>query len=348
MQRPVMNPNFFEETTSSDAPARRRRFIRLLGTTLWRILKLATRLLMYDPLHSIRGFRVEEGTPTSRFFRALMYRLAFVPILVALSACAIVWVATHPRAVTAEVDPATLGIYYDTVNFVGHDKTRLEAWLVPVLDARLVLQEQDKILRKKHPAIVLVHDFGQRREQMLPLIRPLHDAGYVVLALNLRGGGLRATRGETFGLAEAGDVRAAVELLRRRQFVDPNRVAVVGCGTGGNAALLAACSDPQISAIVVDRPVRDSFELVQNRLMPQSALLRWLSPLCKWTFEISYGVDAEEIATAAARKQVAARSLLLMEAPDGSADISDTRLIERVTKFLAASLGGTDAVAGAK
>jgi hypothetical protein len=37
-----------------------------------------------------------------------------------------------------------------------------------------------------------------------------------------------------------------------------------------------------------------------------------------------------------------------MEAPDGSADISDTRLIERVTKFLAASLGGTDAVAGAK
>jgi pimeloyl-ACP methyl ester carboxylesterase len=343
-----MNPNFFEETTSGDAPPRKRKLLRLLAYSLWRVLKLCGRLLMYDPLHSIRGFRVEEGTPTSRFVRALMYRMAFVPLLVALFACAIVWVATHPRSVTAEVDPATLGIYYDTVDFVGHDKTRLEAWLVPVLDAKLVLQEQDKILRKKNPAIVLVHDFGQRREQMLPLIRPLHDAGYVVLALNLRGGGQHATRGETFGLAEAGDVRAAVEMLRRRQFVDPARVAVVGCGTGGNAALLAACADSQICAIVADRPVRDSLELVQNHIMPRSALLRWLSPLCKWTFEMSYGVDAEDVAPAIARKQVGLRPLLVMESPDGALDISDTRLIARVTSFLENSLGQSNAVAGAK
>ena len=32
----------------------------------------------------------------------------------------------------AEIDPATHGIYYEAVTFLGADQTRLDAWLVPV------------------------------------------------------------------------------------------------------------------------------------------------------------------------------------------------------------------------
>jgi pimeloyl-ACP methyl ester carboxylesterase len=347
MQRPVMNPNWFEETTATPAPSRRR-IVRIIVGLFWRFLKLAFRALMYDPLHGIKGFRVEEGTPTSRFVRGMMYRLAFVPVLIALTACGVVWVATHPRTVNAEIDPTTQGIYYEAVTFLGSDQTRLEGWLVPVLDAKLVLEEREKVLRKKHPAVVLVHDFGQRREQMLPLVKPLHDAGYIVLAINLRGGGAHPTRGETFGLRESSDVRAAVEMLRRRPFVDPLRVAVVGCGTGANAALIAASADAQICAVVAERPVTDSRELMQQRVMPTSSLVRWLAPLCKWTFEIAYGVDAEDLEIKNFSNLRDTRQVLLVESTSAHPDPSDSRMVNQIMTFLSSSMTTNGAVAGAK
>lgn len=336
MQRPVMNPNFFEDAPATSLASRRRRLFRIVGAAVWRVVKLGARLLLYDPLHSIRGFRVEEGTPTSRFVRALMYRLAFVPVLVAMAACAIVWAATHPRSASTELDPGMQGIYYEAVTFLGTDQTRLEGWLVPMLDAKMVLQEQDKVLRRKHPAVVLVHDFGQRREQMLPLIKPLHDAGYVVLAINLRGGGATRLHGETFGLRESGDVRAAVEMLRRRPFVDPSRVAAVGFGTGATAALIAASNDAQISAVVAEQPVLDMRDLMATRIMPQHALLGWLSPLCKWTFEISYGVDAEDMEMRNFRGLLSTRPVLMVNSSAAHLDSSDEKMIDQIKKFLEA------------
>jgi pimeloyl-ACP methyl ester carboxylesterase len=343
MQRPVMNPAFFEEST---APKRRRRPLRAIGAALLKVLRKVLRLLTFDPLHRIKGFRAEEGTATSRFVRALMYRLAFVPVLIAAVSCAIVWVGTHPRSVVSEIDPAAQGIYYDPVTFVGADQTGIDGWLVPVLDAKTVLEEKEQALRKKHPAVVLLHDIGQRREQLLPLIKPLHDAGYVVLAINLRGGTTRAARGETFGLTESGDAKAAVELLRRRPFVDAKRIALVGCGTGATAALLAADADAQIAAVVADRPIHDEQELVKSRLLPKHVALRWLAPLCKWTFELSYGVNAEDLALSNFKKLFNSRPVLLIDDTTGYADPSDPKTIEQVKVFLGASLAKKDAVAG--
>ena len=45
---------------------------------------------------------------------------------------------------------------------------------------------------------------------MLPLFKPLHQHGFVVLAVAMRGAGDNAA-GQTLGLNEALDVKAAVE-----------------------------------------------------------------------------------------------------------------------------------------
>ena len=58
-------------------------------------------------------------------------------------------------------------------------------------------------------------------EQLLPLVRPLHEAGFVILMLNVRGVGTATAAAQTFGLKESRDVLAAVEMLRRRPFVNP-------------------------------------------------------------------------------------------------------------------------------
>jgi pimeloyl-ACP methyl ester carboxylesterase len=345
MQRPVMNPNFFEEAAAAK-PARRPVW-RLAIDLVLNALKRVGRVLMYDPFSRLMALRVEEGTPASRIVRGVLYRLAFVPLLIAATACAIVWIATHPRTVLTEEDPALHEVYYEAVTFLGADQTRLEGWMVPVLDAKSVLEEKEKVLRKKHPAVVLVHDLGQRREQMLPLIKPLHDAGFVVLAINLRGGGARPASGETFGLLETGDVHAAVDTLRKRTFVDDQRISVVGYGTGATAALLAAETDPSIAAVYAAKPSRDPRQLLLARVMPQNTALRWMAPLCKWTFEIAYGVDMDEIELGRFKKLLETQRVKIVDDTAPHADPSDAKMAELVTEYLKGAMTGR-AVAAAQ
>ena len=241
MQRPVMNPTWMDE---GFAPRKRSFWDRL--RMFRRIFRMVGKILLWDPLMRYRcGLRIEDGTPWRRFCRGFLYRLTFLPVFAALTVATLVYAGTHPRQSSAEVDPNSQGIYYDAVSLRTDDGVRLDAWLVPVLEADQVLREKELALRTNHPAVLLVHDYGRDRSQMLPLVRPLHDAGFVVMVVALRGCGTSESWSSTFGLLESNDVKAAVAVLRKRNFVDPKRVAVIGVGTGANAALLAAAEDPR-------------------------------------------------------------------------------------------------------
>src|SRR4051812_7718759 len=233
MTRPVMNPSFLDEERPAPAgPSKTARLLRFL----WRCGKL----LFTDVLRRKPAVRDETSTPLARFVRGLCYRLLFIPTVLAVLVTILVVTSTHPKLTPGMMDPVSQGVYYDPVELPSLDNTKLEAWLVPVMNARRVIREGEDILHKKSGAIVLVHDFNASRQQVLPLIAPLHEAGYVVLAVNLRGRGPSAGTGSTFGINEAQDVRAAVELLRRRTYVDPDAIGVLGIGTGASAALIAA------------------------------------------------------------------------------------------------------------
>jgi len=316
MQRPVMNPMFMEEKDAAPAKkpklSAKRRLVQFACTWGLRGLKLARRVLFTNLFRMNQArLRVEDGTPTQRFVRALLYRLAFVPVLLALFVAALVFAVTHPpRAIGAEGDPLVHGVYYDPVTFLAEDGTRLEGWLVPVYDAKRVLEEKERALHKKHPAIVLVHDYTGTRQQMLPLVPKLHDAGMVVLVFSLRGSGASESAAQTFGLKESMDVRAAVDMLRRRAYVDPARVSVMGVGTGANAAMIAAEQDSSIAALVLDRPVESFEAAMSGRLGEDERWVKALMPLLKWTFEAMYHVDADHLNAAEFTGTVSSRPTL--------------------------------------
>src|SRR5258705_296311 len=81
-------------------------------------------------------------------------------------------------------------------------------------------------------------------------------------------GASRTPKAQTFGLDEAMDVNAAVEYLRHRPFVDPNRIGVLGVGTGANAAMIAANRDPRIAALCLSDPLAS----------PSDAIIRYIGP----------------------------------------------------------------------
>jgi len=290
MQRPVMDPTFMYDAPGGSGKKSRKRF-----AVVRRIVRLFWNVLFFSPFGHKGSFRNEEGSRLSRFVRGFTYRLAFVPVILVIFLTALVFAATHPgNAPVGGSDPLTQGVYYDPVNFLSDDGARLEGWLVPVIDAKKVLEEKDQIIGKRYPAVVLVHDFAGSRQQLLPMVQPLHNAGFVVLAINLRGTTQSAREAQTFGIKEAMDVKAAVEMLRRRLFVDPARVAVIGIGTGANAALIAGRNDPTIAALVLSAPVSGFDQALANRI-GEHGWSKQLKPLLRWTFQVMYGVDASEL-----------------------------------------------------
>lgn len=336
MQRPVMNPSYLDDHSppvdETVDHAGWWRLVRAVLRPLCRAAKALVVLLLSRPLAgSVRvgaNVRDETGTRVSRFARGVTYRLAFLPVLLATLAGVLVYFGTHPANAPVVKDPITYGVYYDAVSYASADGGRLDGWLVPVLDAKKVVQQRDRALRSTWPAVVLVHDYGQSREDVLPLVRPLHDAGYVVLVTSLRGED-GATAGHTFGLKEADDVAAAVDLLRRRPFVEAGRIGVVGVGTGATAALLVAGRESAaISTVIALRPPSNMDDIFYRKVVPPRLAL--LGPLCQWTFEIGYGVsmNVAELEVPAVR----ARPSTLVLHFAGVMD--DTRLANRLMDHL--------------
>jgi len=331
MQRPVMNPLFMEGAPPVLPPKR-----GILRGIHW-ILRAPLTLLTADLCFWRRArLKVEDGPLWQRAIKGLLYRVLFLPVLLFLVLAAMVWIATHPWRTVIAADPLSVGAYYDPVSFTSADGVRLDAWIIPMINAKSVVEQKEKILKARFPAVVLVHDMGNNRTQMLPLIKPLHEAGFVVLVLGLRGSG--PGTGTTFGLREAADVQAAVNTLRRCTGVDPNRVAVLGVGTGANAALLAATDDDRIAALVLDHPVTDVDEMISRRLSPPQRWLRWAAPLSKWIFEVAYRVDADDLNFRRCKAAVKGRAVLMFDASSKSITVFQRRGIVQACDFLSSHL----------
>lgn len=90
----------------------------------------------------------------------------------------------------------------------------------------------------RHPAVVILHGCGGFAVYYPVIADVLKSYGYVALAADSLGGMnvcLRA--GGNGSIAEAFDAYAALDWLARQDFVDPDRIAVLGFSMGGIAAL---------------------------------------------------------------------------------------------------------------
>jgi len=330
MERPVMNPMFLE---GAPPPPRRKKGL------IWRITKLlqfVVAVFMFDLFFWRKRSKltVEDGSLLMRMMRGLAYRLVFLPVLLFFVFSCMVWLGTHPYRAPTTSDPLSQGTYFDPVSFNSRDGTRIEGWLVPVVTAKNVLEQKDKILNIKSPAVVLVPDHANSRTQMLPLVKPLHKAGYIVLVVELRGTN-GATTGLTFGLNEADDIVAGVDMLRRRSDVDASRIAVLGIGTGANAAMLAGAHDGGIAAVILERPVKEVDEMIYEHLGPPQPWLRWARPVCKWIFEVAYRVDTDDLNTEDCQRALRGRPVLFLDTSGAGLAVFQKQGSQQMQEFLA-------------
>ncbi|MBN1965073.1 MAG: alpha/beta fold hydrolase, partial [Anaerolineae bacterium] len=105
------------------------------------------------------------------------------------------------------------------------------------------------------PGILLVHELGGRWQDWEPLMTPLQQAGFTVLAMDLRGHG--GTGGTVDWELSRQDVLDMLAALRAFQGVDASRVGVAGAGIGANLVLIGCAASSFCSTAVLLSPGLD-------------------------------------------------------------------------------------------
>ncbi len=155
--------------------------------------------------------------------------------------------------------PAEEGLAFEDVAFEATDGVRLKGWFVPAAGVESA----------PGPAVVFVHGwlwnrmgniggrvpFRDRDVDFLPPTKALHDAGISVLLFDLPNHGESGSRFPIdLGCTESHDFVGAINYLRSRPDVDPDRLGAVGTSMGANAVLIGGPDAQPLRAALLVQP----------------------------------------------------------------------------------------------
>ncbi len=108
------------------------------------------------------------------------------------------------------------------------------------------------------PAILLVHSYLRSHADWDVAAGQLHDAGFGVLAIDLRGHGASPGSLPADSLQPlVVDVKAALAWLRAEPTVNASKLGVAGLSLGTTLALLAAGSDTSVKSVALISPAME-------------------------------------------------------------------------------------------
>jgi pimeloyl-ACP methyl ester carboxylesterase len=135
------------------------------------------------------------------------------------------------------------------------------------------------------PAVLLLHGYGEDRSVWKDFSRQLLNAGWAVMALDLRGHGesrvknkvpIQASPDWRTNLHEfPQDLDPALDWLKSRPRIDGRKIVVIGSDVGANLALIASGRFPEVRTVVALSPKLDeSLALAGSAqdFQPRSAL----------------------------------------------------------------------------
>jgi alpha-beta hydrolase superfamily lysophospholipase len=226
--------------------------------------------------------------------------------------------------------PASFHLAYEDVAFEAKDGVPLRGWWVPAPDAA-------------KGSVVLVHGLNRSRLEMVRKVPFLHEQGWSALLFDLRLHGESGGTMRSLGYHEREDVRAAVDLARRRQ---EGPVVLWGISFGAATAVFAAAEDPQVAAVVCDSSFRSLRDTTRHHLGLFRRFRWWLRLVPVWPvsdevlfwFERKTGVDPDELDVEKAAARLRPRPVLFV------ANSGDRRMPQEIAFDLQKAAGERAAV----
>ncbi len=159
-------------------------------------------------------------------------------------------------------DPqSTQQLPFATLRLVGEGGSVLEGWFIASAGARRT--------------IAVFPGAGANKGNFVWFVGPLVDQGYNVAIFDLHAHGGSSGWLTTWGIREAGDVRAVVRWLKRERAQQAEKVVALGSSQGAMAVALAAADEPAIDAVVLDSPFVSHRQWAHDH----AAAIPWLGPL---------------------------------------------------------------------
>lgn len=220
-----------------------------------------------------------------------------------------------PERIAAPHSPRDLGLGCDEVRIATANGKALFGWLLPAAGAGAA------------PAVAIVHGWGGNAGTMLPLARPLHDAGFAVLLFDARCHGRSDEDSFTSLPRFAEDLEHALDWLQRQPGTDPRRIALVGHSVGAGAALLVASRRADVAAVV-------SLAAFSH---PRAMMRRWLAAKHIPYFPVGWAVlryvehvighRYDAIAPLTSVRKLRCPALLVHGAADATVPVAEARAI---------------------
>lgn len=199
-----------------------------------------------------------------------------------ISAFAATQLSKPVRNFAPELNPAAYDLVYEEVRYPArNDNLEIAAWYIPS-------EANEKV-------IILVHGRDNSRtngfcDLFVEFARDLHQAGFSVMMIDLRGHGQSADSRYYFGLKEYQDVLGAVDWLETRGY-QPGTIGVLGYSLGGGSVIFAAAEDEDIGAIWLDSAYADVESVIKQAWVSASGLPQVFFMSTKAMIRLFYGYD---------------------------------------------------------
>ena len=166
----------------------------------------------------------------------------------------------HPtRYPIGEISPADLNLSYTDVTLHTRDGLTLHGWYIPPTNGA---------------AMILIHAFNGNRTGTIYHADLLAKHGYGILMYDTRAQGESDGELYAFGSDAVWDAIAALDYLKTRPEVDPERIGVLGLSAGAQISIRAAAESGEIAAVVAEGAGYPTFEDWKSTAKPVDILWR--------------------------------------------------------------------------
>jgi dipeptidyl aminopeptidase/acylaminoacyl peptidase len=229
----------------------------------------------------------EKKTPRKQFWQILMWVGIVVLVLAGLTYFGIGFYAagslTQPRRQFDPTNnPGAYQLAYEDVRIPASDgKAELASWFIPHANSSRV--------------ILMVHGNNASRtrefdDEFPRMAAALHEMGFNVLMIDLRGHGESSAARVSFGLLERYDVVGAVDWLVEQGF-NPGSIGVLGISLGSASSIGGVTESPAVGALVIESAFADIYPVIRAQWPTASGLPNLFLTPTRWMIRLRYGYD---------------------------------------------------------